>query len=79
MTETFVAPATTWALVTITPSDLTTKPVPSPADVRGCCRPKKKSNGSCGAWLTCSVCTVTTDGEILATAFVMAFCLDAET
>src|SRR5262249_48725328 len=56
----------------------TTNPVPSPAEVRGCARPKKMSNGSCGAWLTCSVCTVTTDGEILATAFVIAFCRVAE-
>ena len=73
ITDTLVAPATTCAFVTMTPSARTTNPVPSPADVRGCARPKKTSNGSCGAWFTASVCTVTTDGETFATAAVMAF------
>src|SRR5215467_7281537 len=74
MTDTFCAPATTCAFVTITPSFRTTNPVPRPACVRGCARPKNISNGSCGDWSTTSVCTVTTAGETLATAAVIAFC-----
>ena len=38
MTETFVAPATTCAFVTMTPSLRTMNPVPRPAWVRGCAR-----------------------------------------
>src|SRR5512143_2477479 len=74
ITETLFAPATTCAFVTMTPSLRTTNPVPNPACVRGCARPKNKSNGSCGDWSTTSVCTVTTDGATFATAAVIAFC-----
>jgi hypothetical protein len=46
-TDTVLAPATTWALVTITPSALTTNPEPIPACVRCADRPPKScSNGS---------------------------------
>src|SRR6185312_12908689 len=83
MTETFVAPATTCAFVTITPSDRTMKPVPSPACVCVCGRPppKSQSNGStCSCCCCCtSVCTVTTEGETLETADVMAFLRLCET
>src|ERR1700682_4313842 len=68
-----VAPATTWALVTIAPSGRIMNPDPMPAAERWPDRPPKHcSNTSAGTCSTTSVCTVTTAGATRATASVIA-------
>ncbi len=78
-TLTLDAPATTCALVTITPLGWVMKPDPMPDRV--CVPPsrfpKKNANGSTGVRKTVSVCTVTTAGATRATASVMADRRDA--
>ena len=67
------APATTWALVTMTPSLRTMNPEPMPARERCPLRPPKYiSNMSTGTRSTDSVCTVTTAGAMRSTATVIA-------
>src|SRR6266480_6444225 len=79
-TEIRVAPATTWAFVTIAPSGRTMNPEPRPAAERWPERPPKNcSKTSAGTRSTTSVCTVTTDGATLATAWVIAVCRDVFT
>ena len=75
-----VAPATTWALVTMSPSARMMNPVPSPEDDRVLgLPPKNDSKGSTGTRWTTSVWTVTTAGATFATASVMAVRREAAT
>ena len=71
----FCAPMTTCAFVTITPSSRMTNPEPSPGvtSVRAPPPPPKNmSKGDAATRCTTSVCTVTTAGDTLATASVIA-------